>query len=188
VQNVVASDRTSRAGRFILNAPRPGTYRVRVETFGWAPVYGPAELATSGEQKQEQLVVRFSDQLLMSRRGMDQEDFRHASPAAVSTPAFGRAARATAAPIVSAVTLGGSESIPVLGIVGGAPTGSSFVQFVVDSTGHVDTTSVQLPPETVKAAVASVRSVLPRVRFSPARIAGTPVCELLRMQVSFTKR
>jgi hypothetical protein len=39
-----------------------------------------------------------------------------------------------------------------------------------------------------KAAATSVRSVLPRIRFSPARVAGTPVCELLRMQVSFTKR
>jgi hypothetical protein len=188
VQNVVARGQTTRSGTYVLIAPRPGTYRVRVETYGWEPVYGPAELATSGEQKQEQLAVRFSDQLLMSRRGMDQEEFRHASPAAVSTLAFGRGARATSAPVASAVTLGGSESMPVLGIVGGAPTGNSFVQFVVDSTGHVDTASVQLPPETVKAAIASVRSVLPRVRFSPARAAGTPVCELLRMQVSFTKR
>jgi hypothetical protein len=188
VQNVVASDRTSRAGTFVLNAPRPGTYRVSVETHGWAPVYGPAEPATAGEQKQAQLAVRFSEQLLTSRSGMDQAEFRHASLAAVSTPAFGRGARATSAPVVSAVTLGGSETTPVLGIIGAAPTGNSVVQFVVDSTGHVDTASVQLPPETGKAAIASVRSVLPRVRFSPARAAGTPVCELLRMQVSFSKR
>jgi hypothetical protein len=187
VQNVVAAGRTTRAGTFILNAPRPGSYRVRVETYGWAPVYGPTELATSGEQKQAQLAVRFSDQLLNSRSGMDQEEFRHASPAAVSTPAFGRGTRGTSAP-VAAVALLGSESTPVLGIVGGAPTGNSFVQFVVDSTGRVDTASVQLPAEVGKAAATSVRSVLPRIRFSPARVAGTPVCELLRMQVSFTKR
>jgi hypothetical protein len=30
--------------------------------------------------------------------------------------------------------------------------------------------------------------VLPRVRFSPAREKGTPVCEMLRMQVNFSPR
>ncbi|MFL5607890.1 MAG: carboxypeptidase-like regulatory domain-containing protein [Gemmatimonadaceae bacterium] len=189
VQNVVASDRTSRAGTYYLSAPRPGTYRVRIDAYGWAPVYGPAELASSGEQKQAQLAVRFSDQLLMTRPGMDEEEFRHASPAAVSTLPFGGGARgASAVPVVSAVTLGGSASTPVLGIVGSAPAGNSFVQFVVDSTGRVDIASVQVPMDAGKAAAASVRAVLPRVRFSPARAAGKPVCELLRMQVSFSKR
>jgi carboxypeptidase family protein len=186
-QNVVSSARTGKTGTFVLNAPRPGTYRVRVDAFGWAPVYGPPETATADETKQSQYGVRFVDQLLTPRRGMAYEDFQHAYPAAVSTAPISTS-RGAATPIVRAVTLGGSESMPILGIIGSAPAGTTWMQFVVDSTGGVDTTSVLLPPGTSKAAAASVRSMLPRVRFSPARDAGRPTCELLRMQVNFSPR
>ena len=195
-QNVVARSRTGMDGTFVLSAPRPGTYRVRVETFGWAPVHGPPVLAGPDETKQHEYVVRFVEQMLTSRRWMaGPDDFQHAYPAAVSMAPVGGtgrttgAARAAAAtPVVSGVTLGGSESMPILGIMGSAPPGTTWVQFVVDSTGRVDPTSILLPAGTSKAAAATVRSVLPRVRFSPAREGGTATCEMLRMQVNFSPR
>jgi hypothetical protein len=162
---------------------------------GWETVYGPSALATANETKQQQVAARFTEQLLMLARSGIQEDFQHASPASVTlstygvAPRGGRATRGTTTvPIVSGVTLGGSVSTPVLGIIGGAPSGRTWVQFVVDSAGRVDTASIQLPRETDRAGVQSVKAVLPRVKFSPARSAGTPVCELQRMQVAFTQR
>jgi hypothetical protein len=190
--HILARARTDRAGMFNLIAPRAGSYRVGAEARGWAPVYGPLQPAASGETKQFQLLVRFTEQLLAPRRLADREQFQHAAPAAVSMATYGvvsgRKATSPPMPVVSGVTLGGSESAPVLGIIGAAPAGRAWVQFVVDAGGKVDTGSVQLPPDINPSAAASLKAVLPRVRFSPARAEGTPVCELQRMEVAFTKR
>jgi hypothetical protein len=187
-QNVVATDRTGKSGTFVLHTPRPGTYRVRVETFGWAPAYGPPQAAGADEMKQHEYLVRFVEQLLTPRRGMAFDAFQPAYPAAVSTAPVGEERAAATTPVVPGVTLGGSESTPILGIIGSAPAGTTWIQFVVDSTGRVDPASLILPPTTSTPAAASVRSVLPRVRFSPAREAGKPTCELVRMQVNFSPR
>src|SRR6185436_3537139 len=40
VQNEVATDRTAGDGKFMLKAPRPGTYRVRIEIPGWMAAVG----------------------------------------------------------------------------------------------------------------------------------------------------
>lgn len=189
LQNVVARSRTTSDGVFYLNAPRAGTYRVRVETFGWSPVYGPFTPAAPDETKEQKYLVKFVEQMLISRHDLGLDAFEHARPAAVSTALYGAPQRgAASAPVVQGVTLGGSESMPILGIVGRAPAGTSWVQFVVDSLGRVDTTSVQLPVGIDKLSLASVKSVLPRVRFTPARDGGAPTCEMLRMQVNFSPR
>jgi hypothetical protein len=78
--------------------------------------------------------------------------------------------------------------MPILGIVGRAPAGTAWMQFVVDSSGHVAPASITLPGDTVATRLTSVTSMLPRVRFSPARENGQPVCELVRMQVNFANR
>ncbi len=189
-QNVVARDRTSRVGTFVLNTPRPGTYRVRLEMYGWAPTYGPTEVVRADEQKESRYAVRFSEPLLMGGFGSEAGEFEHAAPSAVVAPSIGGpkrpavAAKTPPAPTIRAVTLGGSASRPILSIAGSAPTGTTWVQFLVDSTGRVDSTSTVLPQDTDAATVASVNLVLPRVRFSPARQAGAPICELLQMQVN----
>ena len=129
--------------------------------------------------------------MLRPRFIRDADEMEHARPAAVTMAPLGtpeaRSSKKTI-PIVSGVTLGGSEAMPILGIVGRAPVGTSWMQFAVDSTGHVDTGSITLPNGTDPKSVASVASVLPRVRFTPARENGKPVCELLRMQVNFSAR
>jgi hypothetical protein len=99
---------------------------------------------------------------------------------ASAKPGSGKAIRRS----IRAVTLGGSPSTPILGIAGSAPAGTTWVQFLVDSLGQVDSTSALLPPDADPATVATVNAVLPRVRFSPARKAGTPTCERLQMQVN----
>jgi hypothetical protein len=191
-EHVVARTRTDRTGMFSLTAPRAGSYRVRADARGWTPVYGPLQPVASGETKQFQLLVRFTEQLLGHRSYDDRARFQHAAPAAVSMATYGvmpgRRTTSTSVPVISGVTLGGSESAPVLGIIGAAPAGRAWIQFVVDAGGKVDTSSVQLPPDVSPSAAASLKAVLPRVRFTPARAEGTPVCELQRMEVAFTKR
>ena len=88
-QNVVVRDRTGPTGTFMLAAPRPGTYRVRVEAPGWAPVYGPSELAGLDEEKQHEYLVKFTEQMLSARFARDGEDIEHARPVAVSTGPVG---------------------------------------------------------------------------------------------------
>lgn len=193
LQNVVARNRTDGTGVFFLRAPYPGTFRVRVEAAGWAPVYGPPLTAGPNETKQHKYIVRFTEQLVASPYAVDSDDFEHAYPQAVApTPPRARPRRAAArpttgaAPSVQRITLGGSPTMPILGIAGGAPARTMWMQFVVDSVGRVDSASIHLPRDAHRTAVANVRHVLPHVRFAPARDAGKPTCELLRMQVNFT--
>ena len=196
-ENIVARQRTTPEGIFSLSAPRPGTYRVRVETPGWAPAYGPSEVAMPDEDRQHQYNVKFTEQLLgYSSYAANGDEIKHAHPVALATAASvesptsrGKGTRkASSENIATSVTLGGSESMPILGIVGPAPVGTSWMQFVVDSTGHVEPRSITIPGDTASRHLASVANILPRVRFSPAREGGKPVCELLRMQVNFSGR
>jgi len=192
-QNVVARDRSGSLGTFVLAAPRPGAYRVRVEAPGWAPVYGPTEVAKADEEKQHEYVVKFTEQMLSFRPVRSADEPEHARPVSLVTPVLDAASGsgrkgARSQSLVDAVTLSGSETMPILGVAGRAPVGTSWMQFVVDSTGHVDPSSISLPADTSAKRLTSVKAMLPRVHFAPARDAGKTVCELLRMQVNFTPR
>jgi hypothetical protein len=192
-QNVVARARSGSMGTFVLVAPRTGTYRVRVDAPGWAPVYGPSELAKADEEKQHEYVVKFTEQMLSFRGTRSTDDAEHARPVSLVTPVLEASSGArrkgpNEQSLVGAVTLGGSETMPILGIVGRAPAGTSWMQFVVDSTGHVEPGSISLPADTSAKRLASAKSMLPRVHFAPARDGGKAVCELLRMQVNFSAR
>lgn len=192
-QNVVARDRSGSTGTFVLVAPRTGTYRVRVEAPGWAPAYGPSELAKADEEKQRQYVVQFTEQMLSFRGTRSADDVEHARPVSLVTPVLEarsgtRRKSGGDQSLVGAVTLGGSETMPILGIVGRAPSGTSWMQFVVDSAGRVEPGSISLPADTSAKRLASAKAMLPRVHFAPARDGGKAVCELLRMQVNFSAR
>jgi hypothetical protein len=190
LQNVVSASRTTMAGTFNLPAPHPGTFRVRVETHGWAPVHGSMVAAAANETKQSEYPVSFTEQMLSASFMPPDPDFQRARPAAVTTQPISMRSggKGSTTPVVTGVTLGGSESMPILGIIGRVPAMTTWMQFVVDSAGRVDTASVLLPPKTPASAKASVTSVLPRVRFTPAIEAGKPTCELIRMQVNFSPR
>lgn len=185
VQNVVASGRTLTNGAFTLRAPHTGSYSVAVSIAGWAAAQTPPTVAGPNEEKQGEYAVRFEDELLAEPFDPDVE---HAHAVAVrgasSPPAPGTARKGQPAPpVVSRVTLGGSPTRPVLGIVSNAPSATTWVQFAVDTTGTLDSMSVVTPPDLAPRTRAAVMSIVPRLRFAPARENGRPVCELLRMQV-----
>ncbi len=188
-QNVVATARTDGRGFFTLHAPRAGNYRVGVSTNGWATAYGPAVRADTGEEKQGEYAVSFVEELLADR---DTPELEHARPVAVRTVTISARQPATrdkpAEASIGGVSLGGSPSRPILGIVSDAPPMTTWIQFAVDSAGMVDSTSVVIPPDVAPKTRATVMSVMQRVRFTPAKENGRPVCEMLRMRVDVTSR
>lgn len=58
--------------------------------------------------------------------------------------------------------------------------------YVVDSTGRVDTTTIQVVHSDDPRFTASVRSALGRMRFRPARRAGKPVRQFVAQQFRFS--
>jgi beta-alanine degradation protein BauB len=56
---------------------------------------------------------------------------------------------------------------------------------VVDTTGRAEPATVKGPAELDSTAVNAIRAVIPEWRFSPARVAGCPVKQVVRM--TFTR-
>lgn len=63
--------------------------------------------------------------------------------------------------------------------------GYAAMRFVVDSTGAVDMTSVRVLDFTHPEFVAAVRSAMPGMRFTPARLGEKPVRQLAEQMFSF---
>lgn len=183
--NEVASERTPRAGTFLLRAPIPGTYRVVVRMPGWMPVASPPVHVGRDEERQAEYRVRFVDQTL-SGPELPDADRHRARIIAVRSEAVGGPPdrRGISMPIIRGISLGGSATVPILGIIAGNTELSTFAQFIVDSVGRADTASALLPAATSPTVRPRVVTALTRVRFAPAMERGKPVCEMMRMQVN----
>lgn len=64
-------------------------------------------------------------------------------------------------------------------------TGRVVVQFVVSANGRVEPGSIKVLESTNSAFAAAVREVLPRHRFSPAKIGGTAVRQIVQQPFVF---
>lgn len=64
-------------------------------------------------------------------------------------------------------------------------SGSVKAQYVVDTTGFADTSSLKIISATHQDFVAAVREALPYMRFEPARIGAMKVRQLVEQQFSF---
>ena len=62
--HAVAHTVTDSAGRFMLEAPHAGTYRVRFEIYGWEPLMGPLDTLAEGSFKQRRYPLDFEGILL----------------------------------------------------------------------------------------------------------------------------
>jgi len=63
--------------------------------------------------------------------------------------------------------------------------GDVTVQYVVDTTGRVDMTSVEIIKSTDGAFTNSVKSVLPELKFFPAETAGHRVRQMVQQSFRF---
>ena len=194
-RNVVAHAKTDATGAFVMQAPRPGSYQVGIEVTGWSPIHGPLEVAAADADVQHRYPVRFTEKLLTAHY-VDPDEYQPAYPTAVAAstyslqqPAGAKRKKATPShTVIRSVSLRGSASMPVLTVIGNAAPGTTWAQFVVDSTGQVRPGSITLPTTADSASVESVNVILPHVRFSPARESQRATCELVRMQVNFSPR
>jgi len=194
-QNIVARGHTDATGAFVLQAPRPGSYQVNIDVAGWSPVHGPLEPAAADADIQRRYPVRFTEKLLATRY-VDPDEYQSAYPVAVTASTYALQQPAGAkrkktpgsGTVIRGVSLRGSASMPILNVVGNAQPGTTWAQFVVDSTGQVRPGSIALPSTADAASKESVNLILPHVRFSPARESRHPACELVRMQVNFSPR
>ena len=64
--------------------------------------------------------------------------------------------------------------------------GSVLVQFVVDTTGSVEHTSIAIMRASHEQFASAVRRWLARTRYMPAQIGGRPVRQLVQQEVAFT--
>lgn len=187
-RSLVARSRADAAGGFSLRAPRPGTYKLRVETSGWFPWYSAPVAALAKEEKRDDHLVKFTEHMLSMRSTVGDAEYEPPRPAAVRfEPGTARPANRNT-PVIHGVDLAGSAALPILSIFSQLPTQTLWAQFAVDTAGRVDTTSILLPATTPANTRAAIRYVLPRVRFSPGRDDGTAVCDLTRLQINISPR
>ncbi|MFN2601467.1 MAG: hypothetical protein ABR582_01790 [Gemmatimonadaceae bacterium] len=71
------------------------------------------------------------------------------------------------------------------GLVRGEPS-HFVVSVVVDTVGRADSTTIQFPPELDAFAVNAIRNAIPGWRFTPAKLGGCPVKQVVRL--SFTRK
>lgn len=85
--------------------------------------------------------------------------------------------------VIEAVKLQPDNRMP--GLPKGEPS-QFVVSVVVDSTGHADSTTIQIPAGLDSFSENAIRGAIPGWRFIPARVGGCPVRQLLKM--TFTRQ
>lgn len=84
-------------------------------------------------------------------------------------------------------TFGAAQPQYPASLRGSEVTGSVRAQFVVDTAGAVDLTTLKITAATNDLFITEVRRALPSMRFSPARIGGHVVRQLVMTEFPFTE-
>lgn len=85
-----------------------------------------------------------------------------------------------------AATLPGGTTVPYPEVLKAAGiSGDVLTQFVVDTTGHVEVSTVRVMRSSHPAFTAAVRAALPTWQFRPAAVRGHAVRQLVQMPVFF---
>lgn len=64
-------------------------------------------------------------------------------------------------------------------------TGTVQVQFVVDQTGKVDPSTVQVVSSTVPALADAAKGVVPEIKFRPGQLNGQPVKSVVMLPIVY---
>ena len=193
----VAHTVTDAAGQFMLEATRPGTYRVRFEIFGWESLSGPLDTLAEGSFKQRRYPLDFEGILLPKdlprRTVLDSAESVRAQHDRQERDAYKRFFDE----LKSRVDSGAWRSrviIPDSTLKLNYPRemfrrglqGYLVAQVIIDSTGKARDDTWQplrvAHPDFEKA----VHSVLVDMRWHPAMLDGHPSCELTRNVVQFS--
>jgi hypothetical protein len=172
----VAHTVTDSAGTFVIVAPESGIYRVGFEIFGWERLVGPVDTLHDGELRERAYPLTFAVELhgdsltpggdLLAALRHRESDAWHS--AAVATPD-------------AAIRYPKRMALMRL-------SGDVVAQYVVNEQGRVPGDSWRPLTFTNEDFLTALRAHLPTMRYQPARLAGHPVCELVRNRVTFDWR
>jgi hypothetical protein len=172
---------TDSAGQFLLEAPRPGTYRVQFLIYRWEPLVGPVDTLVEGAFKSRVYPLTFANMLIADTSSVRQQgaaakgdkekvkaidDLLRADESASGWQSR-RAMRFS-------YGLKYPEDLYVKGI-----GGNVLARFIVDRTGLARRDSWVTLFASKPEFEDAVKSNLPDARWMPAQNAGQPVCELV---------
>jgi hypothetical protein len=194
----VANTVTDSAGQFALEAPGPGAFRVRFESFAWESQVGPLDTLKEGDFKQRAYPVAFTNMLLPDTTR--DTLYTKATTGLHNFPEWERPRIEPYAKLWN--YLRGSEDsttwqsrlmIPWKRMLVSYPqrmweagvTGSVIAQVIIDSSGVARRRSWRTIHATHLDFEKAVTDGLPVLRWRPARMNGRPVCELAQAYVRF---
>jgi TonB family protein len=153
---LVDSTLSDSSGAFYLDAPHPGIYALLVRLEGSDPQLSSPFHLIAGEFRQQTLSIRV----------VDTGQVAHPEQSAQALP-----------------NNPGPRYPPELATehVGG----HVMVDMVIDTTGNADVSTIHIRSSTDQAFTDAVREVIPRMKFSPARLHGRPVPQRVVMPFDF---
>jgi hypothetical protein len=194
----VAHTVTDSAGEFMLEVPRPGTYRVRFEIYGWESLSGPLDTLVEGSFKQRRYPLDFEGILLPKdlprRTVLDSAESVRAEHDRQERDAYKRffdelKSRADSGAWRSRVMIPDSSRVKLnypREMFRRGLQGYLVAQVIIDSTGKARSETWQPLQVAHSDFEKAVRSVLVDMRWHPAMLEGHPSCELTRSVVQFS--
>ena len=175
----IAHTVTDSAGRFFLEAPRAGAYRVQFRIHQWEPLTGPLDTLGDAEFRQRIYPLTFANIVgfdsSAAEEAMTEAERRRRNTLALE--------RLRASDAESGWT--DRKAIPEQSGIQ-YPTerrrtetsGSVLARFIVDSTGSTRPSSWEVVSASDEEFAFAMKKALRVWRWEPARIAGRPVCAL----------
>jgi hypothetical protein len=168
----VAHAVTDAQGMFVLVAPAPGIYRVSFEIFGWEALVGPLDTLAAGALREREYPLTFTNALRSDG----------AAPGAFIEAL--RRREGTAFQSASAMTPDGPIRYPARMVATGT-SGGAVAQYIVTERGTVRSDSWRPIDFTHEDFLGALRALVPAMRYRPAKLAGQPVCQLIRNNAKF---
>lgn len=194
----VAHTVTDAAGQFQVEAPHPGPYHLRFELFGWQSLGGPLDTLADGDMKQRRYPLDFEGLLMPKglplRSILDTAESVHRQHDREEKEAYDRFYRE-----LRKQEEGGawrSRGITSLGDTSRfhypeglrrqGVQGSVVMQVIIDSSGQARPDSWQTIRSAHQDFERTARASREQWQWTPALLAGKPVCELTRGVVEFS--
>ena len=184
----VAHTVTDSAGQFLLEAPRPGVYRVQFLAYRWEPLMGPLDTLTEGMTKQRAFPIAFTNMLVPdssygsspnTSAGREVRE-RYRNMEALLRDGESDSTWRSRRSIPSDIGIRYPDRLRAAGV-----DGTVLARFIVDSTGRARSNSWVTIQATHADFADAVRGSLDRARWTPAKLAGRPVCELTYDYIRF---
>lgn len=167
---------TDSAGRFLLEAPRPGRYQVQFDVVGAEPIAGPLDTLKEGDFKQRAYSLAFTT---LTRRDTSanaeyQERWRRDSIVSRQL----REQESDSGWVSHKALPGPTGLLYPRSLSANGVEGFVVSLFIVDSAGRTRTASWHAVDATHVEFAKAVAASVPAWQWKPATKHGQPVCEL----------